>query len=717
MNNYLKTFLRGSAVSLAGAVLQGITNYLVRRILCNTLSLADYGVFYSTFSLLSIVFCFTDMGLIQTGTVMIATAAEDSQKKNRVFSQLFGLKGSLALGGSLLFLIFAPGELKNNIIFLSLFLCFFVMQVLLGTIQALWNGQKLYAIQQIAYISVAVLTLTGVLLIPAINLISAVLCFLLADFFVLTAALVYSHLYKIGRLHLSWDKKLCRQMLMTGGLVAISSTLLSLMFHTDTTMLKFIKGAESAGLYNVAQPIMQILYAAMIFPTVFLPIAAEMGNKQEYAKLQSVVRYALLLALTALFPTGIFFHYCSPWLIRILFKPEYVSAAHATTILCVGLIFFTLGNFLFQIMLSLKKVVVMAVIALFSIICNLCLNYCFILRWDINGAAFATLTSYVIFSLICYVVLEFYIRRFLKQKNAHKNVYPFVLKGDLAFHFDGDPDLPDLLKKLRTSAVETPEASSVSIICSGTGRLLKKHKWNFYKGIPWKAAVSYNGSGEIETITFYAVFFRQFLFYHLVLLPLLWRLAVSKGGFFTFGSVCHTSEKTHLLFARPGTGNTRCTFEKFLQPGCSLIGNGSLLYLPECGFVPVLDETALHYKNIAELPYWENIFFFNRLKLFVLHLLSGASRRSLSLNLPVTSENPGVEIISDSAEFAHEISLISPDKVEKLDAADVCKFVMGYLENYHDRYLNIFKTEPPLAQSAENIAVFCEKYCLKKEYI
>ena len=100
MSGYFKTFLRGSAVSLLGTGIFGIVNYLIRRTLCLDLSLADYGSFYGTFALLSMIFGFTDLGLTQTGTLLIAASADDPEKRDRVFSHLFLmlfkiLKGSI----------------------------------------------------------------------------------------------------------------------------------------------------------------------------------------------------------------------------------------------------------------------------------------------------------------------------------------------------------------------------------------------------------------------------------------------------------------------------------------------------------------------------------------------------------------------------------------------------------------------------------------------
>ena len=114
-DNYLKTFLCGSAVSLFGAGLLGIVNYLIRRTLCYNMTLTDYGTFYSTFALLFMIFSFTDLGLNQSGTVMIASANDKPDQRNIIFTHLFFVKGFLALICSIaVFIFFFLVALKLN---------------------------------------------------------------------------------------------------------------------------------------------------------------------------------------------------------------------------------------------------------------------------------------------------------------------------------------------------------------------------------------------------------------------------------------------------------------------------------------------------------------------------------------------------------------------------------------------------------------------------
>ena len=419
MNSYLKTFLRGSAVSLAGAALLGITNYLTRRILCNSMSLADYGLFYSTFALFSIVFGFTDLGLTQTGTVMIASSAEVPSERNRIFSHLFWIKTAIALFCGTGIAVFCQlNQSDADMFFILVFLVYFIVQVFNGTLQALWGGLKKYTPQQVGYCATAMLTVLSLCILSAFDLRSVASCHLFAVLIVFVAGLIYSRVFNLGRLEFRLSREICQTLLTTGGITAVTTTLISLMYNISVVMLDKQRGAESAGLYNIALPIMQIVQAAMVFPAVFLPIAVDMSKRFEYIQLRSFVRMALLTAVVALVPTGVFFYYCSPMLIRILFKPEYVGAACATTLLCLGLVFFTLGNFLFQIMLSLHKAATMAVIAVITTVCCLLLNYFLINRSDVNGAAVATLISYTVFALLTYVALEYYIK---KMKREYEN--------------------------------------------------------------------------------------------------------------------------------------------------------------------------------------------------------------------------------------------------------------------------------------------------------
>ena len=105
------------------------------------------------------------------------------------------------------------------------------------------------------------------------------------------------------------------------------------------------------------------------------------------------------------------FHWSSAFLIRFLFDAKYVAAAPAATVLCVGLLFFTLGNFLLQIMFCLRKTGVMVAVSAAVAALNFVLNYVLIGRCGVLGAAQATLLSYLTFALLTGAALTFVLKR------------------------------------------------------------------------------------------------------------------------------------------------------------------------------------------------------------------------------------------------------------------------------------------------------------------
>jgi|GEM_PF-2425467 len=297
------------------------------------------------------------------------------------------------------------------------------------------------------------------------------------------------------------------------------------------------------------------------------------------------------------------------------------------------------------------------------------------------------------------------------MKKSEKT-HPFVLGGTIAFHFCGDPCLPDLLKKLHPSAVAVPAKDSIALWCGSEARkMLKDQKWHFYKGIPWKGCVRYNDSGRIEAICFYGLIFRQFLFFRIVLLPLLWRLAVAGGGFYTLGTAYRDAVETTFLFAHPGAGKTRYALEKLLTPECTLIGDGSLLYLPEQGILSVIDEIELRNKTVSGLPFRKKLSWFRCLKLFLYDALSYLTSRKISFNLPLMTNALGLSPSNDNAARPH-LCLIKQGNAEVLSATRCSKEITDYLADYHNHYDNIFEDAPPLGQSEKNILEFCKKYSI-----
>lgn len=415
-----KTFMRGSVISLLGTGILGLLNYFVRRTLSIQLSEIDYGIFYSTFALLSLIYGFGDLGMTQSATTLIAKYA-GTPKQGSLFSALFLFRLGVTtiatvavLGGS--------GFLSEHYLKTSLHAPLLILAGMLffqsmgSCFRSLWIGLKQFGTMQIIQVLGVVLLLLGVLAVGR----GGNLTLICLVFFIATAiTTIGSALYEFWRGRIAWsfkvDKSSWGELLGLGGGLAFSSTLFTSLYYMDTVMLTSLEGVESSAMYNVALPIMQIMQSAMVFPAVMLPVAMDMTKRMDFRGLRKFTILALLATLLAAPFCYLFFHWSAAWLIGVLFSVKYVAAAPAVPLLCTASLFFTLGNFLLQILICQGKTGLIALIAGICFGSNFLLNFFLIRHFGFTGAAAATLCSYVIFVLAAAGILMIIFRKKINQ--------------------------------------------------------------------------------------------------------------------------------------------------------------------------------------------------------------------------------------------------------------------------------------------------------------
>ncbi len=410
-NPHLKTFLHGSLFSFIAMFIGGVVNYLTRRYLALHLSEYNFGLFYGMFSFVCIAGSFAEFGLTQSGTVLFAEAAAAQKKEfSKIFSALIVLRAmfcTLIFAGLLLF----HAEIRKGfggVAFPTyLLICLLVLiQIPEGTCTSFWNGMKLFSVSYGLFICKTILIFLCVsLLTPLLALPGTCTAFLAGP---LTAALISLGIlcihYKI-RLNLHIDRSLWKRVLSLSGFVAISIMLLNVIYHIGAVLLTFIKGAESTSYYNIGLSFMQIIQVTMVFPTIFLPIAVQMNRERKYASLKKVLYISVLLTLLILPVTALFFHLTSPALIALLFSEKYGRAAPTVTILCSGLLFYTLSNFLSQLLITMNAVKPMALNTVAVTGINFLLNFFLIFLFDYTGAAYASAISYFLLALFHAIIL------------------------------------------------------------------------------------------------------------------------------------------------------------------------------------------------------------------------------------------------------------------------------------------------------------------------
>ena len=424
----LKIFVHGSCVYIIGNAVTGILNYLIRRTMSVNLTVAEYGSFYSSFAVISLIMAFTDLGLVQAGTVLVSENAHlpDRKKLSQCFSAVFLLKLVFAVSAfAAVFLCHGwivrnyLGNVGGAAFFCLSFLLLF--QVCETAFTSLWNGLKRFTVTNAVASSRAMFLFLCVLfLTKRFALAGAALAYVVtAAVFLTVSFLLYGGWQKLRIVfHIPGEtwKRLCH----LTGFIAFSTLLLNIIFHMDTIMLTSLKGVESSAVYNIALPVAQLVFSPLVFATVFLPIAVSMVKEQKYSALRKAAFVSILITLLVL-PLVVFGMYLlAPFLIRILFNEKFIaSAAPVLPVLSGGFILYALGNMIAQILIAFNSIRLLLTATTVAFFCNLLLNFLFIRFWDVEGAAWATCLSYFIFSVLMTVFFFRELKQRLDEDSCH----------------------------------------------------------------------------------------------------------------------------------------------------------------------------------------------------------------------------------------------------------------------------------------------------------
>jgi O-antigen/teichoic acid export membrane protein len=161
------------------------------------------------------------------------------------------------------------------------------------------------------------------------------------------------------------------------------------------------KGATDVGIYNAAIPISTLLaIPTLVFIYMFFPIVNKeyaRGNKRTIKDLsQQVGKWILainipIFALIMLFPEEF---------LRIFFGEQYIGASTALRLLSIGAIFLAFSEVSNRLIgMSGKSKILLIDLAIVASI-NVILNILLVPKYGINGAALATMLSFILITLL-----------------------------------------------------------------------------------------------------------------------------------------------------------------------------------------------------------------------------------------------------------------------------------------------------------------------------
>ena len=175
--------------------------------------------------------------------------------------------------------------------------------------------------------------------------------------------------------------------------------------YIDTLILTYFRSSVEVGIYNAVLPTaLLFIYIGTAVSAVVFPLSAELSAQKNFTKLKEGVRLLhsyLLLAATPLIGLALVF---APFFMRILFGEEYISGSGAFQILILGVLLYLTATVNHTLLSALGKPWLVTMTILSSAAINVILNFLFIPRLGIWGAAIATSVSYL-FALVWSTIL------------------------------------------------------------------------------------------------------------------------------------------------------------------------------------------------------------------------------------------------------------------------------------------------------------------------
>lgn len=429
LDRNLRLMVKTSLIVFVGLILSKIFMYLYRIIIARHFGPEVYGLFSLAIMVTGWIIAFSILGL--TEGILRFTSFYRGKKQINKIRYIFRISIITLFFSttiSTIFLFLSSDFIAINIFHnpnLTIFLKAFSILVPISIFSTVFLA-VIRAFEKISWYSFITNILENAVKVAAILLLiflgwksnAVILSYILAFLSILIASYLVCK-YKISEIFGKPKLRRKSKRKIMGNLFSYSWPLmllgiLSHIFHwIDSFAIGYFgmeKGAINVGFYNVAVPIaMLILFVPDIFTQLFLPLITKEFSRKNLIVIKElskqIGKWIFLLNL----PLFLLFILFPGAIINLLFGQEYLIAQNALRILSIGLFFLALFRPSLHLIQMMGKSRLLLINMVFTSIVNLILNMILVPRYGINGAAFSTMLSYIILSLIFLTETKYYL--------------------------------------------------------------------------------------------------------------------------------------------------------------------------------------------------------------------------------------------------------------------------------------------------------------------
>lgn len=389
----LQNAIYNSSSVLIGNLAGLVISIYVARVLKPEL----FGIYSLAISIALLLMTFTDLGINATVVRYVAYAHGKadvelvrgyirSLGKFKVFL-VFLVASALFLFSDILAIqVFDKPALSLPLKIMALYLTFFSLTGFLNSIFNAFNDFRANLVRALVY-EVSRVSLIFVFLYFGLSVVGALLGFVgasLLSFFALALLLARMRNFVFGKAkQVDW-----KRIVRFTGYLTVGSITWTVFAYVDSVMIGIFLPSEEVGFYRAAYNIVNAVAGIVALPGVLFPVFVQLEGRDLTRAFDRILRYASIIAFPCSFGLGVI---AEP-LIRFVYGSEYLPASGVMVVLCLLILSSALGfwGYLF----SSKEMPEYPVYVTFvGVVLNVVLNYLFILKMGILGAAVATVIS------------------------------------------------------------------------------------------------------------------------------------------------------------------------------------------------------------------------------------------------------------------------------------------------------------------------------------
>ena len=186
----------------------------------------------------------------------------------------------------------------------------------------------------------------------------------------------------------------------------MGQSMMLIMGKVDLFMLANLTSSDQVGIYNIALKLSMLAYMGlMAVNSIAAPKFSEIHSSGDIEALKKIVQQSTKTIFWVTVPVLILF-LCFPKSILSVFGEEFKLAAMALIILSISKMFSAISGSVGTFLQMVGKQNVFQNILILTAVINICLNYILIPKYGIDGAAFASAISGVIWNSLMIIYIK-----------------------------------------------------------------------------------------------------------------------------------------------------------------------------------------------------------------------------------------------------------------------------------------------------------------------